>query len=156
MQPPPPAADLLQELESFAMAVSLVEPHPDRGWDWRPDPTAWSLGEVMCHLRDVEKEVHALRYRTIISQDNPFLSGVASDEWAEVRCYYLQNGPEAREAFLAMRYHNIAFLHNLDEDTWLRMGRHAFLGPTNLQELVYLAVQHDEVHLQQIKDLIGQ
>ncbi len=58
----------------------------------------------------------------------------------------------APDAFLAARQKNLALLDDLDNSIWQRMGRHAFFGPTSLQELVNLAVQHDEVHLQQIQN----
>ena len=35
-------------------------------------------------MRDVEREVHRPRYRAVIREDNPFLPGVSSDEWAKL------------------------------------------------------------------------
>jgi hypothetical protein len=154
MQPPLPVSKLLQELSTFATAVSDTLSTPDIDWHWRPDPSSWSLVEVMCHLRDVEEEVHTVRYQAVITQDNPFLPGAATDEWAEIRCYEEQNGPAATDAFMAARRKNLDLLSDLDDSTWRRVGRHAFFGPTSLQELVNLAVQHDEVHLQHIQDLL--
>ena len=65
-----------------------------------------------------------------------------------------KDGPVARDAFLAARQKNLALLSNLDETDWQKMGRHAFFGPTSLHELVNLMAQHDQVHLQQIEDLL--
>lgn len=147
---------LIEKLSDFATAVAAVDPSSERDWNWRPNSADWSLAEIMCHLRDVEMEVHTLRYRAVINQENPFLPGAATDEWAEIRCYYVQDGPDAREIFLTARRQNIALLRELSEDMWQRQGHHAFLGPTNLQELVYVAVQHDEVHLHQIHGMLGE
>ena len=154
MQPSISVSILLQELTAFATAVSALLSASDVDWTWRPDPSSWSLVEVMCHLRDVEEEVHSVRYRAVINQDNPFLPGAATDEWAVIRCYGEQDGPKARDAFLAARRQNLTLLGSLDDAAWQRMARHAFLGPTSLQELVHVAVQHDEVHLQQIEELL--
>lgn len=156
MQPTLPIAQLIEELSKFATAVAAIDPPSKEDWNWRPNPEDWSLAEVMCHLRDVEMEVHTVRYRAVINQDNPFLPGAATDEWAEIRCYNVQDGPDAREIFLTARRQNIALLSNLAPEMWQREGRHAFFGPTTLQELVNLAVQHDEVHLQQIHDVLGE
>jgi len=41
----------------------------------------------------------------------------------------------------------------LPPDVWETQGQHTFFGPTSLHELVYLAVQHDRVHGQQIDAL---
>ena len=154
MQHPLPISLLLQELTAFAVAVSSAVSAPDIDWNWRPNPSSWSLVEVLCHLRDVEEEVHSVRYRAVLTQENPFLPGAATDEWAEIRCYAVQDGPAALAAFLSARRLNLAFLSDLDKASWQRLGRHAFFGPTSLQELVNLAVQHDEVHLQQIEELL--
>jgi len=145
---------LLQELAAFAAAVDDALSTAEIDWAWRPDPTSWSMVEVLCHLRDVEEEVHAVRYKAVITQENPFLPGAATDEWAVIRCYDEQDGPTARDGFLAARRQNLSFLKSLDIESWQRLGRHAFFGPTSLQELVNLAVQHDEIHLQQIQELL--
>ncbi len=108
----------------------------------------------MCHLRDVEEEVHMSRFQAVLARDNPFLAGVSTDEWAAIRCYQAEDGPAARDAFLAARQKNFALLSDLDEIDWQRKGRHAFFGPTSVQELVNLTVQHDQVHLHQIEDLL--
>ncbi|MDX1415460.1 MAG: DinB family protein [Candidatus Promineifilaceae bacterium] len=154
MQPSLPIPELLQQLSAFATTIAGNLSGNEIDWTWRPDPASWSLGEVMCHLRDVEKEVHAVRYKAVVAEENPFLPGAATDEWATIRCYEEQDGPTARDAFLAARQQNLSHLQSLDEESWQRLGRHAFLGPTSLQELVNLAVQHDEVHQQQIQELL--
>ena len=60
----------------------------------------------------------------------------------------------ALDAFLAARRANVALLQSLDPENGQRSGRHAYLGPTTLQELLYLAVQHDEAHWNQIQTLL--
>jgi len=154
MQTPLPIPVLLQELASFASAVHSLLSSPTIDWSWQPDTASWSLIEVMCHLRDVEEEVHMSRFQAILARDNPFLAGVSTDEWAAIRCYQAEDGPAARDAFLAARQKNLALLSDIDEINWQRKGRHAFFGPTSLQELVNLTVQHDQVHLHQIEDLL--
>lgn len=154
MHPPLSISVLLQELTAFGTAVNDLLSSPEIDWTWRPDLASWSIVEVMCHLRDVEQEVHAVRYQAVITQENPFLPGAATDEWAVIRCYDEQNGPTARDGFIAARRQNLSLLNSLDIESWQRLGRHAFFGPTSLQELVNLAVQHDEIHLHQIQELL--
>jgi len=153
MQTPLPVPILLQELASFATALEMLLASPDTDWLWRPNPTSWSLTEVMCHLRDVEEEVHLVRYQAILARENPFLPGASTDDWAAIRHYRTQSGPAARDSFLSARKRTLALLSELSEEAWHRKGRHAFFGPTSLQELVSLAVQHDQIHLQQIQEL---
>jgi hypothetical protein len=109
----------------------------------------------MCHLRDVEREVHLARYLAVLSRDNPFLSGVTSDEWAAARAYYEQDGREAAVSFLELRRQSLEKLNSLDFEQWQRTGTHAFFGTTSLQELINLAVEHDQAHWQQIQELLS-
>ena len=33
---------------------------------WRPIPNKWSIKEIMCHLRDMEREAYLSRYQRIL------------------------------------------------------------------------------------------
>ena len=153
MQTPPPVPALLHDLQKFAADIidSLTG---EVEWQWRPDPAEWSLGEVMCHLRDVEREVHQHRFYLILQEKTPFLAGVSSNEWAVPRAYRQQSGPQARDAFLAARAETLSLLQPLDEAAWRRQGSHSFFGMTTLHELLHLVTKHDKVHWQQIQHLL--
>jgi DinB superfamily len=155
MHTAPPVPELLQSLERFADHVATVVSNKNTDWLWKPDDASWSLAEVMCHLRDVEQEVHLPRYRAVIVEDKPFLSGVDSDNWAASRAYHAQDGREAAESFLALRSRSLALLRSLDYEQWQRTASHAFFGITTLHELINLAEQHDQAHWQQIQELLA-
>ncbi len=151
MQQPAPVPALLIELEAFATAVAQLLDSNDIDWQWRPDHAEWSLTEVICHLRDVEYEVHQVRFRDIIAAENVFLPGVTADDWIEQRQYQLQNGPAALNEFLAARRQTVVLLETIEDETlWKRRGQHAFFGPTSLHELLNLAVKHDQAHFDQL------
>lgn len=151
MQNPPPVPDLLAELAEFRSSLLHALAAPDIDWRKRPSAEAWSIVEIICHLRDVEREVHQPRFRALAETDNPFISGVDPDQWAEPRRYYQQDGRAALADFVAARQETLALLQNLPPDAWSREARHAFFGQTTLHELLYLAAQHDQVHWQQIQ-----
>lgn len=155
MQSPAPRADLLKALATFAQTLKDSLTQPGLNWQQRPLPEEWSLTEVMCHLRDVEREVHHIRFRAILTQDVPFMPGAVTDEWVQTRDYAAQDGPEALASFLVARQKNIQLLTNIDEEDWQRYGRHAFFGPTTLHELVGLMTKHDAAHLEQIQKLVA-
>jgi hypothetical protein len=155
MHTSPPVPQLLQSLEEFATKVAEVLSDPNIDWQWRPDEESWSLAEVMCHMRDVEREVHLARYKAVISEEDPFLSGVDSDRWAAVRAYHAQDGREAAAAFFSLRLQSLEKLRQLDYEQWERTGTHAYFGTTSLHELINLAVQHDQAHWQQIQELLS-
>jgi len=153
MQDPPPIPELLAELATFCREMEAILDDGRRDWQWRPAEDEWSLTEVACHLRDVEKEVHQVRLRALIAGDDAFLPGVDSDEWARQRNYRTQDGRAALADFIAARNETIALLSELPAEIWSRQGQHTFFGPTSTSEIVYLAIQHDRIHAQQIDDL---
>jgi hypothetical protein len=150
MQEPPPVHGLLIELEAFATAVAQLLDDETIDWHWRPRDDEWSITEVICHLRDVEREVHQVRFRDLIAAENVFLPGVVADDWIQQRQYQLQDGPVALKDFLAARCQTLVLLADVPEQTWGRRGQHAFFGPTSLHELLNLAVEHDKAHFDQL------
>ena len=123
-------------------------------WQARPAEEEWSLTELMCHLRDVEIEVHQERLRAVTAQENAFLVGQDTDHWAIERDYRVQDGPAARLAFLAAREETLTLLAGLETQAWQRSGRHSFLGKTTILELMGMAVAHEQEHWDQIKALV--
>ena len=118
-------------------------------WRERPEPNEWSLTEIFCHLRDVDREVNIPRVEKVIGETNPFLAGMNTDTWAEERNYRQEDGPAALREFIAVRTRLVARLQGLDEADWQRTARHAIFGPTTLQELVGFTTTHDRTHIQQ-------
>lgn len=151
---PPPVSDLLDELKQFGIFIGRLRTEASPDWWWRPVADEWSLTEVVCHLRDVESEVHQPRIDAMLNDHEPFLPGVESDTWADERGYQQQDGAAAAEAFVRAREATLAMLSDLPDDAWERRGQHTFFGPTSLHELVNLAVQHDRLHEQQIRRLL--
>lgn len=152
---PPEAPDLLAELSDFRAAVGQLASAAGLRWQAAPEGE-WSLTEVICHLRDVEREVHQPRIQAILTDDQAFLPGIDADEWAEPRAYRWQDGREALTAYLDARAGTLEMLRDLPPEAWERQGQHTFFGPTTLREIVYLAVQHDRVHGKQIARLTGE
>lgn len=156
MREPPPAEALIAELRQFAEDVANLENMPDVHWRAAPAEDAWSLTSVLCHLRDVEREVHQVRLERLLVQENAFLPGVVADAWADERQYEYQDGLVALAEFLAARHETLDVLKGLEPDSWQRRGQHAFFGATTIHELVYLMVQHDQAHWEQIEELLAQ
>lgn len=155
MHDPPSVSSLIEEMSGFAEAVGNALSVPGIDWHWRPHAEEWSLTEVACHLRDVDKEVHQVRFRQLITSENVFLTGENSDVWVQQRQYRLQDGPKALGDFLSARQQTVALLSEIDDEAiWERSGRHAYFGTTSMHELLNLAVRHDRAHWEQICALL--
>ncbi len=141
---------LLAVLRSTPAALlTLYDQQSDR-FRIRPAPEEWSPGEVLCHLRDVDKEVNLPRINKVLNDNNPFIPGKETDQWAEERGYRTQDGYQALLDFTDSRIELLRLLETLSRDGWDRTARHAIFGPTNLRELVNIITGHDILHVQQV------
>ena len=120
----------------------------------RPAPGEWSIVEVLCHMRDVEREVFLPRLQKVLQENNPFLSGQDTDRWAELREYIRQDAQLALKDFTRARLEQLALLENLSSGDWKRSARHAIFGPSRLDELVNISAGHDRLHLQQVNRML--
>jgi hypothetical protein len=102
-------------------------------------------------MRDVEREVNLPRLRAVIEQDNPFIAGADTDPWALERDYQSQDGPRALRDFAQARQASARLLRLQPPSVWSRTARHAIFGPTQLIEIVGWFLDHDLIHLEQVR-----
>ena len=119
-------------------------------WHKSPAPGEWNLTQIACHLRDVEREVNLPRLKNVVSGNNPFITGIDTDAWADERQYASQDGPQALQAFFAARQEMLDLLAALTDLEWQAPARHAIFGPTTLQELAGFIASHDRLHIRQL------
>lgn len=114
------------------------------------------MNEIICHLRDVDAEVNLPRLKAILSNENPFIAGIDTDNWAEARNYRAQDGMAALKSFMTTRINILDQLESLTPNDWQRAARHAIFGHTTLQELMEFVATHDQAHIRQIGNTIDQ
>ena len=140
----------LQFLQATPAVIhSLMLENPFEKWAKAPAAGEWSWLEIVCLLRDVDLEVNLPRVQSILREENPFLVGQATDQWAEERKYLAQDAVSAFEGFIASRAKLVNLLEGIAATGWDRMSRHSYLGPTSLRELVEFMVDHDRLHIRQ-------
>jgi FMN phosphatase YigB (HAD superfamily) len=145
------SASLLAILRSTPAALTgLLEPLATDKLSAHPSADDWSVTEILCHMRDVEREVDQTRIQKILSEDGPFIAGQIPDEWAKTREYNKQDGLSALREFTSARIQTLDMLKDLAPAQWSRKARHAIFGPTTLQELVGFNAEHDRLHIQQV------
>lgn len=118
----------------------------------RPSPEAFSLGEHVCHLRDLEREGYLVRVRRLIAEERPALAGFDGDAVAAARDYPSQDAREAVREFAAARGELLALLAPLTASQLERPA--TFNGePVTFAAVVAMIVQHDREHRGQIGGL---
>ncbi len=148
---------LLATLQSTPAALdTLTRNLSDAEWCWQPQPREWSVTEIACHLRDVDREVHWPRLAKVSQEDNPFLPGIETDHWADERNYRAQDGKAALQSFFQARTELLHLLCGLAPEDWQRTARHAIFGPTRLVELVTFIATHDRTHIRQVLETLQQ
>lgn len=146
-------ARLRGDLAALLQRVSQLS---EELWRAQPGKRAWSALEILCHLRDTEREVNYPRIHTILTEATPFLSAANPDEWAAERHYQQQDPAQALAEFSQARQQTIARLANLSPEQWRGPARHALLGPTNLIEVMAVAADHDLLHLKQLRETLNE
>ena len=122
---------------------------------WRPIPNKWSVKEIMCHLRDMERLAYLARYRRILSEDNPSLPSVDQEKLAMESDYINQDTKAALEEFKRLRWETIRTLEGTPPGSWSRAGTHSTDGSMTVEQLVVRQIKGNDLnHLVQMKDIV--
>jgi len=144
-----PAALFAMLKATPAVFDALGRDLPAEKWNITPHAEEWCFTEILCHLRDADREVNLPRFERMSIEENAFLPGVNVDAWSETRSYCSEDGRAAQEGFIHTRQELVAQLSALSTEQWQQTARHAIFGPTTLKELVTFIAQHDRTHIQQ-------
>jgi FMN phosphatase YigB (HAD superfamily) len=118
-------------------------------WFYRPKPDDWGMTELVCHLRDSEREIHHMQIELFDGEDEPFIPRPDTSVWANQRDYLHEDGTSALIEFVAARRQTMELLKDVNPENWSRRARHAIFGPTNFLEVVAFMADHDRMHVQQ-------
>jgi len=133
---------------------SALKGVPKKLLTWRPAPGKWSIHEIVCHMRDAERNGYLIRYGKILAEDNPTLPDVDPDKLAQERQYGRMNLREVVRDWQAARREALAILGKVTEEQWGRVGTHPSLGPMSLETILKRqALRNDEGHLGQIENI---
>jgi HAD superfamily hydrolase (TIGR01549 family) len=150
-----PVAILARARGHLAAMLALLGELPEEHWSITPIQGEWSLGEILCHLRDVEREVYLDRLNLMLKEEDAHLVGADTDAWAAQRQYHCQPGQEAFTTFIQSRLELIDQLAGLPNKDWERRARHTLLGPMRLNEVMAIANDHDTIHLAQLRETLA-
>ncbi len=119
---------------------------------YTPAPGKWSILEILCHLRDMEREAYIERYTRILSEDEPRLPDINGEALAILRAYRSQKAPEVLRDWVALRRQTLQLLRKTGKAQWARAGVHETAGRLTMEDLIRRhAVGNDEAHLGQIE-----
>jgi FMN phosphatase YigB (HAD superfamily) len=132
-----------------AALLSWSEKIPPDQWNQPPPVEAWTLGEIVCHLRDIEREVNLPRLQKMLTTKSPLLPGLDTDRWARERNYRQENARAALAEFVSARLELLNLLESLAPEDYQRSARHTILGKTTIREQIRIAAAHERLHLRE-------
>lgn len=144
----------ITRLEAGAAAIAALA----RGVDatqaiWRPNPSDWSILEVVNHLYDEEREDFRLRIDLTLHQPETPLPPINPEGWVIERRYNERDLSESLANFLEERHRSLEWLLDLSAETWEREVNHPQLGGLRAGDLLVSWAAHDMLHIRQLNEL---
>jgi hypothetical protein len=119
----------------------------------RPPSGEFAAVEVICHLRDLEREGYSVRIQKLLAEEQPSLSDIDGGRLAMERDYLRQNSASALHDFVAAREDTIRAIRELSAEQWERSGTQEGVGPVTVARVVEMMLEHDEGHLEELRRL---
>ncbi len=143
---------LMAHMEYNARAIeALVQGAPVHRVQWRPEPDAWSVVDVVNHL--AYEEVHDFRDRLDLALHRPEDPWPKGDPARGVTEVSRQGRLEdSLRAFLSAREESLMWLRALDAPDWDSTHRAPF-GEIRAGDILSAWVAHDLLHLRQLVEL---
>lgn len=141
-------------LSTPAVLNSLLRGLDSEAWSRKSSADAWNMTELICHLRDTEREIHHLQLRLFDGQDEPFIPRPDTGVWASQRDYLHEDGAASLREFNEARRVTVDMLKDISATAWEWKARHAIFGPTNFLEIVGFIAEHDRMHIQQVWSIL--
>jgi uncharacterized damage-inducible protein DinB len=119
---------------------------------FRPGDGQWSLKEVIGHLRDFAEIDHDRLVR-MITQERPVLPGYDQEELAREHNHQEADLQAVLDELASIRQRTVHVLTELVDANWARTGRHVERGTFSIRQHVDHLVEHEALHLEQVRAL---
>ena len=144
------AARLTANAEVFQALVGGV---PDEQARWKPEPSQWSILEVVNHLADEEVEDLRRRLELTLSQPDQPWPPIDPQGWPAARGYDGRGLADSLARFLEERGRSVAWLGGLVASDLAAAHQHPTIGTLRAGDLLASWLAHDLIHIRQITRL---
>jgi hypothetical protein len=151
ISPAAAAARLAANAVAFRGLVAGVSDEQAR---WKPEPSQWSILEVVNHLVDEETDDFRRRLELTLADPEQAWPPIDPPGWAVERRYNERKLEESIARFLDERERSCAWLRRLPEDADMdRAHAHPSLGTMRAGDVLASWLAHDLIHVRQITRL---
>ena len=143
----------LKQMADDAQRIrALVEGVSNGQARWKPDPDAWSILEVVCHLLDEERLDFRVRIDITLHRPEEAWPAIDPPGWVAAHSYNEQDLAVSLRSFLEERESSLAWLESLAGADWETIYE-APWGPISAGDLLASWVAHDLLHMRQLVEL---
>jgi hypothetical protein len=118
----------------------------------KPNPEAWSILEVVCHLYDEEREDFREHLDFILHRQNEAWHLIDPQSWVRERKYNEQNLDEMKEKLFAERNMSKEWLKTISNVNWDTTYTSQY-GSVSAGEMFSCWIAHDNLHIRQLVEL---
>ncbi len=115
-----------------------------------PEPNAWNIHQVLCHVRDTERQVFLSRAQRILKEDAPQVVAFDQHAWMDQHYWPAEPLKTVLSQFKSARRRLIALLVKTNDKQWARYAIHPELGNISLEWLVTHCYNHTMEHIAQV------
>ena len=132
----------------------LIRDHPDPAAWQRTVDDGWSAAQIVAHLR-ASDEILTPRIYQMLVRDDPPLPAFDERRWAEVAGYDALPVDVHFARMALRRYELLQLLRGLEPAAWARAGEHEEHGRVTIFALAAHIAGHEEEHLAQLEQVLG-
>lgn len=148
------AVRLIARLESGpGVFRALLEGVAEDELQFRPDPHAWSMLEVLCHLLDEEREDFRVRLDLLLHQPEAEWPPIDPRAWVTGRSYAQRDAWRTLDEFESERHRSVRWLRDLGPFDASRRKVHPKFGTMTAGSLLGAWAAHDVLHARQLTRL---
>ena len=112
----------------------------------------WTIRQVVHHLADAHLNAY-VRYKLVLTENNPTLKPYDQDEWARLRDGSFAPVQASLSILNGIHERWCDLMDTLSENSWRRTAMHPETGEVTLDSLLVTYAKHGENHVKQITDL---
>ncbi len=136
----------------FDLLAAALADTPKEAWEFKPEPTEWSVHEIIIHMADSES-MSALRARKLIVEPGSTLMGYAEPLWADALNYHEQSAEDALEIIRLARLTTYRILKTLPDEVFNHAVTHPeYDEPYTFESWLNIYARHIPDHIEQIRN----
>lgn len=134
---------------------------PENLWHWSPESwegipsESFNAIEQICHVRDIEVEGYHVRFKRLLTEENPILESLDGYALVRTKMYAHAEPKLVFKEIQVAREKTLQFLYNLTDIQLTRAGHFEGYGRVTVAGLIHYLCSHDQQHLSGLQWLSG-